>query len=84
MLPLEKVELMQQELSQMFDIYFSIGTTSVFPYISQPMAIAAHLKRPTIEINPDQTEISTWVDIKIPLGAAEALDAIWKGYMLIS
>lgn len=79
-LPSEKVERMERELTEPFDIYFSIGTTSVFPYISGPMIAAARLKRPTVEINPDQTEISRWMDIKIPLGAAEALDAIWTAY----
>jgi len=67
-------------VGQPFDIYFSIGTTSVFPYIKYPMALAAHLKRPTVEINPDKTEISGWVDTKIPLGAAEALETIWMEY----
>ena len=80
MLQLDKVDLMEQEVGQPFDIYFSIGTTSTFPYIKHPMALGAHLQRPTVEINPDKTEISNWVDIKIPLGAAEALDAIWKEF----
>jgi len=80
MLQSDKVELMEREVGQPFDIYFSIGTTSVFPYIKHPMAFASHLQRPTIEINPAKTEISGWVDVKIPLGAAAALDAIWKEY----
>lgn len=79
MLQLDKVDLMEREVGQPFDVYFSIGTTSVFPYIKHPMALGAHLQRTTIEINPDKTEISGWVDIKIPLGAAEALSAIWQG-----
>ncbi|MEK6567348.1 MAG: hypothetical protein AABZ27_01240, partial [Candidatus Omnitrophota bacterium] len=61
--------------------YFSIGTTSVFPYIQQPIIAAKRLKRPTIEINPAQTEVSGLVDIKINLGAAKALDEIWKAYL---
>lgn len=65
-----------------FDIYFSIGTSSVFPYIQQPMAAAKHLGRPTVEINPDDTEISDLVDIKLRMRAAEALDAIWSEYRL--
>ncbi|MFH1799700.1 MAG: NAD-dependent protein deacylase [Candidatus Omnitrophota bacterium] len=84
LLPPLKVDLMERELGRPFDIYFSIGTTSVFPYISQPMALASHLKKPTVEINPGQTEISGWVDVKIPLGAAEALDAIWKELSVVS
>jgi len=80
MLQTHKVDQMEREVGQPFDIYFSIGTTSVFPYIKHPMAFASHLQRPTIEINPDKTEISGWVDVKIPMGAAAALDAIWKEY----
>jgi len=76
----KKVDLMEKEVGQPFDIYFSIGTTSVFPYIKHPIALASHLKRPTVEINPDETEISGWVDTKISIGAAEALDAIWKEF----
>lgn len=83
-LPEEKLNLMENELGQLFDVYFSIGTTSVFPYIKHPMALASHLGRPTIEINPDRTEISSWVDIKIPLTSIDALDAIWREYVHLS
>ncbi len=79
-----KVELMEREVGQPFDIYFSIGTTSVFPYIQHPMALASRLQRPTVEINPGKTGISGWVDTQIPLGAVEALDAIWKELSMIA
>ena len=81
MLPAYECQILARELSRGFDIYFSIGTTSVFPYIQQPIIEASRLKRPTIEINPAQTEVSRLVDIKINLGAAEALDKIWKVYL---
>ncbi|MDO8749433.1 MAG: NAD-dependent protein deacylase [Candidatus Omnitrophota bacterium] len=77
MLPDYECQILAEELSRGFDIYFSIGTTSVFPYIQQPIIEAIRLKRPTIEINPAQTEVSHLVDIKINLGAAEAMDRIW-------
>lgn len=80
LLPPEKLAVMEREFSRPFDIYFSIGTTSVFPYIRQPIALASHFGRPTVEINPDESEISDRVSIKISLGAAEALDAIWREY----
>lgn len=81
MLPHDKLQILSRELNKGFDIYFSVGTTSVFPYIQQPMVDAKYLSRPTIEINPDETEISHLVDIKIPMRAAEALDIIWKKYL---
>lgn len=80
MLPSEKIGLMERELNRPFDIYFSIGTTSVFPYIQYPMTLASHLKKPTVEINPARTDISGLVDVQIPLGAAQALDSIWQEY----
>ena len=80
LLPKDKVAALERELTQGFDIYFSIGTTSVFPYISQPIVTAHRLGRPTVEINPEDTGISDLVDIKLGMRAAEALDAIWKEY----
>ena len=81
MLPKDKLAVLERELTRGFDIYFSIGTSSVFPYISQPMVVAKHVGRPTIEINLEDTEISDLVDIKLRMRAAEALDAIWSEYL---
>lgn len=80
MLPVRECQILSDELAKGFDIYFSVGTTSVFPYIQQPIIDAHYSKRPTIEINPSETEISHIVDIKLNLGAAEALDKIWQEY----
>jgi NAD-dependent deacetylase len=81
MLPAMECQILADELSKGFDIYFSVGTTSVFSYIQQPIIDAHYSKRPTIEINPAETEISHIVDIKINSGAAESLDKIWKEYL---
>ncbi len=80
MLPIEKIQLLGNQLSKGFDLYFSVGTTSVFPYIREPMAMAKRLNKATIEINPEDTEISGIVDIKLKLGASQALGRIWKEY----
>ncbi|MEK6727763.1 MAG: NAD-dependent protein deacylase [Candidatus Omnitrophota bacterium] len=77
-LPHKETKIFYDDLYKGFDIYFSIGTTSVFPYIQQPIIYAKQAKKPTVEINPDNTGISHLVDIKIPLRAAEALDIIWE------
>ena len=79
-LPYEKLEALFRQLHQGFDIYFSIGTTSVFPYIQQPILDAKSRCRPAIEINPADTEVSHLVDIKLGMRAAEALDLIWDEY----
>jgi NAD-dependent deacetylase len=80
MLPRDKYEKLSLELETGFDLFFSIGTTSVFPYISQPMIQAKADKKPTIEINPGDTEISELMDIRLREPAARALDRIWKAY----
>ena len=59
-----------------FDIVFSIGTSSVFPYITQPVVFAADSGIPTVEINPAETQLSDIVDYYLPLGAAEAMTAL--------
>jgi NAD-dependent deacetylase len=79
-LPSLKLQILSEQLSLGFDIYFSVGTTSVFPYIQQPILHARYHHRLTVEINPAETEISHLVDIKLPLRAAEAMDIIWNEY----
>ena len=71
-----KVRALEAELRAGFDLVFSIGTTSVFPYIAQPVRMARSQGRPVIEINPGQTEVSSLVTHKIAGGAAESLHAI--------
>jgi NAD-dependent deacetylase len=79
MLPYDKMQVLLRELQRGFDIYFSIGTTSVFPYIQQPILEAKSLGRATIEINPQDTEVSEVVDIRLRMRSAEALSAIFEG-----
>ncbi|MGD0336147.1 MAG: NAD-dependent protein deacylase [Candidatus Omnitrophota bacterium] len=76
----EKLRILYEQLNKGFDIYFSVGTTSVFPYIQQPIMQAKALNKPSVEINPDKTIVSEFVDIKVAMPAAAALDAIWKEY----
>jgi NAD-dependent deacetylase len=78
LLPLSKVETLERELSRGFDVVFSIGTTSVFPYIARPVVEARMRRKATIEINPGETLISGEVDVKVAMRAADACDAIWS------
>ncbi len=50
------------------------------PYISAPVLDAYHFRKPSVEINPGETDVTEFVTIKLPLGAALALDAIWSEY----
>ncbi|MCL2344327.1 MAG: NAD-dependent deacylase [Desulfobulbus sp.] len=76
MLPEEAMERFINALQEGFDIIFSMGTSSVFSYITQPVTFAAGSGVPTVEINPSRTPLSDIVDFYLPLGAAEAMTAI--------
>ncbi|MCU0705417.1 MAG: hypothetical protein MUF18_15705 [Fimbriiglobus sp.] len=57
-----------------------VGTTSVFPYIAGPVLNARERGKPSVEINPGETDVSELVTVKLPLRAADALDTIWNTY----
>jgi len=80
LLPEAGVRELQHQLREGFDIVFSIGTTSVFPYISHPIELALQRDKPTVEINPGTTRVSDRVRYRLPMSAAVALDAIWTRY----
>jgi NAD-dependent deacetylase len=77
LLPAHKLHALRRELVQGFDAYFSIGTTSVFAYIAEPMLQAARHGRLTVEVNPEKTEVSSIVDVRFPCGAVRALEAVF-------
>jgi NAD-dependent deacetylase len=78
MLPSEKLRELGRELARGFDAYFTIGTTSVFPYIAEPIVDAARSGKLSIEINPDLSEVSEIVDIALRTSAVRALRAIFE------
>ncbi|MBI5511931.1 MAG: NAD-dependent deacylase [Deltaproteobacteria bacterium] len=78
LLPPDKVALMHRELETGFDLMFSIGTSSIFPYISGPIFKARRLGVPTVEINPETTDVSAVVDVRLTAGAAVTCDALWR------
>ena len=80
-LPEGKMVRLWSEVQAGFDMVFSIGTSSVFPYIAAPVLRAREAGIPTVEINPESTAVTRRVDIKIVGGAAEALDRIWQQYL---
>ncbi|MDR2166190.1 MAG: NAD-dependent deacylase [Zoogloeaceae bacterium] len=80
MLPEDALGRFLEELSIGFDLVFSIGTTSVFPYIAQPVVQAIQAGVPTVEINPGRTHLSEHVRYQLPVGAAAALNEILVWY----
>jgi len=62
------------------DVVFSIGTSSLFPYIMRPVWMARRQGIPTVEINPGTTDLSEIVEYRIRSGARDALVALWERY----
>jgi NAD-dependent deacetylase len=79
-LPARQLTTYRAETARGFDLVLSIGTTSAFPYISAPVLDAYHFRKPSVEINPGETDVTEFVTVKLPLGAAAALEAIWMRY----
>jgi NAD-dependent deacetylase len=76
MLPMDRVRVLQEQLARGFDAVFSIGTTSVFPYIAEPIIDARRRGGLTVEINPGASEVSHIVTHRLRMGAAAAMDAL--------
>ena len=80
-LPYEKLARLWREFNVGFDVIFSIGTSSLFEYIIEPVRLGREMGIPTVEINPEPTTVSAEVDFKIRAAAAPALDLIWERYL---
>jgi len=76
MLPVAVTTRLVDELRQGFDVVVSVGTTSAFPYIAEPMLRAVRAGRPAIEINPGDTYVSDIATHRIRSGAAAAFREI--------
>ncbi|MDY0071679.1 MAG: NAD-dependent deacylase [Thauera sp.] len=72
------VERLEHVLQGELDLVVSIGTTSVFPYIAGPMVWAARAGIPTVEINPGESEVSSFARHRLAMGAATAMAALWQ------
>jgi NAD-dependent deacetylase len=79
-LPASQLATYRAETAQGFDLVLSVGTTSIFPYIAAPMLDAYHLRKPSVEINPGDTDVTEFVTVKVALRAAVAMGAIWDAY----
>lgn len=82
-LPAWKVEELRHQLAEGFDMVLTVGTSGQFPYIQEPVHLARSQGVPTVEINPDRTELSDVVAHRVPARAAVALDALWSRYRAI-
>ena len=77
MLSVEKVARIEREFyAHVPDCVMIVGTTAQFPYIVMPVLTAAQAGKLTIEINPEETEISQTVDYSLRGTAGDFLPAI--------
>jgi NAD-dependent deacetylase len=77
-LPMDAMQRLISTLDEGVDLVFSIGTTSVVPYIAEPVFDALRRGVPTVEINPGESRISDAVDYRLRMGAAAAMGGIRK------
>ena len=73
MLPAPELLRLRAVLEGGLDVVLSIGTTSVFPYIAEPVFAARRSGGVSVEINPGDTEVSHAVDVRLRSGALAAL-----------
>ncbi|HJV24898.1 MAG TPA: NAD-dependent deacylase [Aromatoleum sp.] len=78
MLPDTGLNRLQALLDDGVDLVISIGTTSVFPYISGPIWWADQVGVPSVEVNPGETEVSRLVTHRLKMRAAEAMPELWR------
>ncbi len=76
MLPEDALARFELEQDRGFDVVFSVGTTSVFHYVTYPVLEAARRGVPTIEINPDETPVSEFVSFRLAAAAGNVLQQV--------
>ncbi len=75
-LPAAAVSRLERELARGFEAVFSVGTTSVFPYVAAPVLMARSWGAASVEVNPGETAVSDAVDVRLRTGAAAAMEAV--------
>jgi NAD-dependent deacetylase len=75
-LPPKEFSALERELTSGFDAVISIGTTSVFPYIAQPVYRARMKGALTVEVNPGQSQVSEIVEYRLRMRARDALTSL--------
>jgi NAD-dependent deacetylase len=75
MLPEQAISKLHSELCKGFDVVLVVGTTASFPYIREPVLRTRQAGGFTAEINPERTELSQVVDVRLE---GKALDVLGK------
>lgn len=79
-LPADPFTRLQAELDAGFDLVFSVGVGTMFPYIARPILVAKSEGVPTIEIGSAQTDVSDVVDFRFRGTPMRVLDLIRDAY----
>ena len=79
MLPDAEVKKYDALTTAGIDLVLSVGTSSLFPYITAPVELANEAGVPTVEINTGRTEVSDRVTYRIEQACDDALAALWNG-----
>lgn len=76
MLPEKALAQLRATTDKGYDVVFSIGTTSIFPYIAHPFLLARDIGALAVEINPSDTEVSFSAHLRWRCSAATALSTL--------
>lgn len=76
--PLPRPELVElaSEIRKGFDAVISIGTSSAFPYIAEPVYRARMRNALTVEVNPADTAVSEIVEYRLRMRAVAAMSKL--------
>ncbi len=77
-LPILAVMALQVFATTPPNLIIVVGTSGVFPYITQPIVAAREAGIPTVEINPTTTHLSDLVQYRIESTAVAALESLWQ------
>lgn len=72
-LPRAELAQLDAELKRGFDVVVSIGTSSAFPYIAEPVYRARMKSALTVEINPGDTAVSEIVEYRLRMRSVVAM-----------
>jgi NAD-dependent deacetylase len=77
LLPPDKVRRMQRAFyDELPDLVLAVGTSALFPYITEPVLVAARAGKLAVEINPEPTLLSRDVDFALRGAAGTVLPEI--------
>lgn len=77
-LPQEVLERFDVEQIKGFDLAFSVGTTSLFYYVTQPLIAAARAGVPVVEINPQETPVSDLATFRFTEPAGQTMRSLFS------